>query len=42
MQAIELPDALWLDISIDFVTGLPVLRDPVTQVLYNAILVVVN
>jgi hypothetical protein len=42
MQAIELPNALWLDISIDFVTGLLVLRDSVTKVSYNAILVVVN
>jgi hypothetical protein len=42
MQAIELPDALWSDISMDFVTGLLVLRDPATKVLYNAILVVVN
>ena len=42
MQAMELPKAPWSDISIDFVTGLLVSRDPVTQVLYNAILVVVD
>ena len=42
MQAIELPDAPWSDISMDFVTGLLVSRDPVTQALYDAILVVVN
>jgi hypothetical protein len=42
MQAIELPNELWADISIDFVTGLLVWRDPVTKVLYDAILVVVN
>ena len=42
MQAIELLNALWLDVSIDFVIGLLVLRDFVTQISYNAILVVVN
>ena len=42
MQAMELPDALWSDISMDFVTGLLVLRDPVTKVSYDAILVVVD
>ena len=42
MQAMELPDAPWSDISMDFVTGLPVSRDPVTQVSYDAILVVVD
>jgi hypothetical protein len=42
MQAMELPDAPWLDISIDFVTSLLVLRDSVTKVSYDAILVVVD
>ena len=42
MQAMELPDQPWSDISMDFVTGLPVSRDPVTQVSYDAILVVVD
>ena len=37
MQAIELPSEPWADISMDFVTGLPVLRDPATNVGYNAI-----
>jgi hypothetical protein len=41
MQAMELPSKPWEDISMDFVTGLPVSRDPATQVSYNAILVVV-
>jgi hypothetical protein len=42
MQAIELPNAPWLDISMDFVTGLLVSKDPITQVSYDAILVVVD
>jgi hypothetical protein len=42
MQAMELPNAPWLDISINFVTSLLVLRDPVTKVSYDAILVVVD
>ena len=42
MQAQELPREPWADISIDFVTGLPVSRDPVTQISYDAILVVVD
>jgi transposase InsO family protein len=42
MQAMELPDAPWSDISMDFVTGLPVSRDPVTKVSYDAILIVID
>ena len=42
MQAQELPDTPWSDISMDFVTGLPTSRDPTTNASYNAILVVVD
>jgi hypothetical protein len=42
MQAMELPNEPWADISMDFVTGLPISRDPATNVSYNAILVVVD
>ena len=37
MQAMELPSEPWADISMDFVTGLPVLRDPATNVAYDVI-----
>jgi hypothetical protein len=37
MQAMELPTEPWADISMDFVTGLPVSRDPATNVSYDAI-----
>lgn len=42
MQALELPDEPWTDISMDFITGLPDSEDPVTKVSYDAILVVVD
>ena len=42
MQAQELPDKPWTDISMDFVTGLPTSRDPTTNAAYDAILVVVD
>ncbi|CAE7205188.1 Pol protein [Pyrenophora teres f. teres] len=42
MQALELPTEPWADISIDFITGLPVSRDPATNIGYNAILVVID
>lgn len=42
MQAQELPDTPWTDISMDFVTGLPTSKDPTTNVAYDAILVVVD
>ena len=41
-QAIEPPTALWTNITIDFVTQLLVLRDPVTDYTYNLIFVVVD
>ena len=42
MQALELPQEPWADISIDFVTGLLALKDLITKVTYNAILVIVD
>ena len=42
MQPIEILDKPQANILIDFVTGLLTLRDPTTQVSYNAILVIVN
>jgi hypothetical protein len=42
MQPIELPSELWTDISIDFVTELPSLKDPATGLAYDSILVIVD
>jgi hypothetical protein len=42
MQPMELPSELWSDISMDFVTGLPLSKDPTTGLSYNAILVIVD
>jgi hypothetical protein len=42
MQALELLNEPWTDISIDFITRLLELRDPVTKLKYNLILVVVD
>lgn len=39
MQAMELPSEPWADIAMDFVTGLPESKDPVTGVSYNGIMV---
>jgi hypothetical protein len=38
----ELLSELWSDILIDFVTGLPLSKDPATGLSYNAILVIVD
>jgi transposase InsO family protein len=38
----ELLSELWTDISIDFVTGLPLSKDPATGLSYNSILVIVD
>jgi hypothetical protein len=42
MQPIQAPKAPWTNITIDFITQLPVLADPVTRYAYNLIFVVVN
>jgi hypothetical protein len=42
MQLIELLSKLWSNISIDFVTGLPLSKDPATGLSYNSILVIVD
>jgi hypothetical protein len=42
MQPIELLTKPWEDISIDFVTGLPLSKDLVTELTYDAILVIVD
>jgi hypothetical protein len=42
MQLIELPSELWTDISMDFVTGLPLSKDPATGLSYDLILVIVD
>lgn len=42
MQAMELPQEPWEIISMDFVTGLPPLRDLVTKIIYDVILVIVD
>ena len=41
-QQIDLPEALWKTIMMDFVVKLPKSTDPVTKVVYNSILVVVD
>jgi transposase InsO family protein len=38
----ELPSELWTDISMDFVTGLPLSKDPVTGLSYDSIFVIVD
>jgi transposase InsO family protein len=38
----ELPSELWTNISMDFVTGLPSLKDPATGLAYDSILVIVD
>ena len=40
-QAMDIPTTPWDDIAMDFVTGLPESKDPVTELKYNAILVIV-
>jgi transposase InsO family protein len=42
MQPMELPQEPWTDISMDFVTGLPLSKDPATGLSYDAILVIVD
>jgi transposase InsO family protein len=42
MQQIQLPEEPWTDISMDFVTSLPPSRDPATNLVYDAILVIVD
>jgi transposase InsO family protein len=42
MQLMELLSELWSDISMDFVTGLPLFKDPATGLSYDAILVIVD
>jgi transposase InsO family protein len=41
-QPMELPSEPWTDISMDFVTGLPLSEDPATGLLYDSILVMVD
>jgi hypothetical protein len=38
----ELLSELWTDISMDFVTGLPLSKDPATGLSYDSILVIVD
>jgi transposase InsO family protein len=42
MQPMELPTEPWTDISMDFVTGLPLSKDPATELSYDSILVIVD
>jgi transposase InsO family protein len=42
MQPMELPTEPWTDLSMDFVTGLPLSKDPVTGLSYDAIMVIVD
>jgi transposase InsO family protein len=42
MQPMELPSEPWTDISMDFVTGLPLSKDPATGLAYDSILVIVD
>jgi hypothetical protein len=41
MQALELPNEPWTNISIDFIIGLPKSKEPVIGIKYDLILVVV-
>jgi hypothetical protein len=42
MQALELLNELWTDISIDFITRLLELEDSITRLKYDLILVVID
>lgn len=42
MQPTQIAKAPWEDIAMDFVSGFPESKDPVTNVRYNAILVIVD
>jgi hypothetical protein len=42
MQPMELPREPWTNISMDFVTGLPLSKDPATELSYDSILVIVD
>jgi hypothetical protein len=42
MQLIELLSELWTNILIDFVTGLPLSKDPAIGLAYNLILIIVD
>jgi hypothetical protein len=42
MQLIELLSKLWTNILIDFVIGLPLLKDPAIGLAYDSILVIVD
>ena len=42
VQQIDLPEALWETIMMDFIVKLPKSTDPATKVVYDSILVVVD
>jgi hypothetical protein len=42
MQLMELSKELWTNILIDFVTGLPLLKNPTIGLAYNLILIIVD
>ena len=41
-QVMELPDAPWEEITMDFITKLPKSKDPTTGVFWDSIMVVVD
>jgi len=42
LRPLQIPDAPWHSVSLDFITGLPPSTEPLTQTMYDSILVIVD
>lgn len=42
LRPLQIPDAPWHLVLLDFITGLPLSTEPLTQTIYDSILVIVN
>lgn len=42
LRLLQIPDAPWHSVSLDFITGLPPSTEPLTQTVYDSILVIVD
>ena len=42
LQTSILPEQAWLSIALDFITKLPILKEPLTGTMYDSILMIVN